>query len=313
MAEIVRGVLWPAMFGVPYVPDQSSICLSCEIAAGKYEAVLLDTPGAAQPIRKVGTFILVGIPQPVSWLPNESRNETGTLNGSTYSANQTTQTKAVAGFLVTDGGIWSLISGTLTQADTSVSIAAGSFNFSLQTLSIYGTHLSVNDATEWTANFATGAIFDPLSNQPRGDGGGSTPGGPDCEGYRHCIGDRKQDRITARAIAEQTRNDKLADLHKNTSIISQALEGGAWGGGVGFTGGAFCAGVGAIPGSVVGASWGFIGGALYGYVEYESKRKDIEAAYQSNLAVIERAYREGVEVCKETHNVGTGDCPEVSD
>lgn len=224
---IVRNSFWPAFFGTPYTPQESGICVACEAAAGKFRMFRVDSRSTTQVSTAIGWFVPLSDLAAVSWLPPSSRTESGTFNGLSYSATQSRQSSSVAALMVTDGGVWSIVTGTVDVLSTSITTPAGPLQFDLQFFSLYKTHEDPAEAISWASDFASGALFDV--EEWRTPGGGEQGGEPDYAGYATCKLAAENWKLEEEHKAVVKRDTDQADL----SITERVIFGGATGGVIG--------------------------------------------------------------------------------
>lgn len=300
--ELVSTALWPALFSSPYVPGKSAICLVCEVESGKYRASLIEPPESAAPAHQIGYFVEIADPVPVAWIPNHNRFEAGTFEGESYSASQSSQTRAVVGYFVTDGGLWSLVSGTATRTQTAINRSAGNLDFTFDMLSVYSTHTDPLEAIDWTEDFAAGRVF--AADEQRPPGGGSTPDPATCDRLRDCKLAADTTKVNQETAAAITRETMLAGLSP-TKVIGIGGASTV----VGAKAGAFVAGVetagcpvATLSGGVVGSAFGFIAGVLYAGIDFNAAKSRAEVMYARSMAIIAAAHARNVANCYATYD-----------
>lgn len=294
--EVVRGMFWPAFFGQPYSEGQSSICIGCEQTQGRHDAYVVGPVGSAQPFRKFGWFIPLSTPVSVTWIPDSTRSETGVISNVTYTANQSSRTKAVAALLISTTGNWSVVTGTIDELDTSLTTPNGGTQYTQSLFSIYATHADPTDATQWAADFATGALFDQDIFRP-GPSGGEQGGEPDYAGYADCklaAEIRKNDRIYNAGL---TRDNGIAALNLTQRMLFVGGAAGATGATIGGVVGSSC-GAGTIPGIAYGGVGGFLIGSIVGGISYVEAKDRLHRAYRQAVANARLAYTADVQACK---------------
>lgn len=298
---IVRNLFWPAFFGTQYTAGKSSVCVACEQAAGKYRMFRVDAQSTTQVTTPIGWFVPLSELQAVTWLPPSSRSETGTFGGAAYSATQNRQTSSVAALMVTDGGVWSVVSGTVDVLTTTVTTPAGPLGFDLQFFSLYRTHEDAAEAISWASDFATGEVFQTEEWRPTD--GGEQGGEPDYAGYNECKGKAEDDRIDDRHAADLVRIRDEGELSITERVIFPAAVAGGVGAGGGFGLGSVCPLIGNVVGGIVGGGLGIVTGVVGGGLNYIEKWNDIQKTYNESIAAAERKYWAKIANCKKKHRI----------
>lgn len=306
--EETRALLWPALFGEAYVAGRSTVAIGPDSGTGRCEAYLVSPPGSSQMIRHIGTFVLTTGFEAVSWMPDGFASESGTIYGIPYTATETDHTDAVAGFLVTTQGTWSIISASSIRVDATITTANGETYVPLRLLVIAGTYWDATEANQWAHDYATGAIFGGVEVER---GNGDHQANPrDCVGYRTCVHDAKLRRIERESNALILKDTQLSALSFRRNVILPAAAGGGGGATAGGLIGLFWGAPGSAIGGLIGGGVGVVGGVIYGVLDHNAEAVRIVKDYERTMATWARAYDQEVATCKETFGNTDGACEE---
>ena len=206
-----HSAFWTSFFGRPYQEDCSRICIPCVDSVATYPAFSRECDATTARHTPFGTVQITSM-TPIAGVPATlTTRESQWVPGLSVTWAHQSTFYTVSGYVVSNTGVWSIVSGVVAKVDSQSLNPDVQANLRTSMLTVVGTHESIESATHFAIDLAAWSTAQrppgPRSNPPT-----EPEPGPDCEGYRACVDAVNQFRSERLESLDRLLSENVAEI-----------------------------------------------------------------------------------------------------